>query len=619
MCGIGGIYRRQDKIVRRQAAQKMSDCIAHRGPDGRGIYEDDDITLVHTRLSIIDLSENGNQPLYNEDKSLVLVCNGEIYNYQSLTQSLLEKGHRFSSHSDCEVILHLYEEYEGKIEKVLSRLTGMFAFALWDLKSKKLSVARDRVGIKPLYYSTANSGFVFSSEISGVLNAGDNSFGVDPTSLYEYFLLGSVPGPNTLFKGIHSLEPGYYITLTGQDVTINKYWEISGETQNWKNVDEVTEATEALLREVIKDHLVADVPVGSFLSAGVDSSLITALAVNEHPGINTFTVSFPGEPEDEGLIATQTAQRLKTTHHSFDIREDFFKGFVFHNRFIDQPFAISSALFLGQISQKAADTVKVVLSGDGGDELFAGYDFRHKADIFPAVFNYVPRFAGNMAAKVLGRQNGWAATWQAYTNSPGTNYLGKVAMHPERNARRLFNTDVLREIDFDRYTKRLDSFFNAWEGDDQINRKLFVDVKTSLVDEMLTKCDRMTMRNGIEGRVPFLDHRMVELSFTIPSSYKRDTQTGKVILRKILEKHLGKELAYRTKTGFNSPLPAWLGKDEATRSFSDKYLTEVQSLPFLDKAAIENVVRNQNQNARTVYALISLSYYLQANNQLIEK
>ena len=613
MCGIAGIFGKYTEETEQKVSDNFFHSLAHRGPDGHGKFRDESISLLHTRLSIIDLSVHGNQPLFNEDKTLVLVCNGEIYNYKDLRQELVNKNHQLSSNSDCEVILHLYEEYADNPEQLLSRLTGMFAFALWDIKRKKLLIARDRLGIKPFYYSHVNDALVFASEVKPIATSGACKFTIDHTSLYEYFLLGSIPGPNTLYNEIKSLEPGHYMIAEDEKVTIRPYWDISPQLRKWKNADEVNGEVESLLSAIVKDHLVADVPVGTFLSAGVDSSLITSYAAEYHPAIHTFTASFPGEPEDEGIIAANTAKTLKTTHHSYKLSGNFFEDFDEQFLQLDQPFAISSALSLGRISKLANSTIKVVLSGDGGDELFCGYS-RHELPQYPAFLKYIPAFLQDFSLKYGARISGKQNLETLRNNlkiSDTEKYLYKYQVLGKDFILSLFPTEIRRQIDTERYISRVENCYQKFDQEDGLNKLLYLDIKTTLVDEMLTKCDRMTMMNGIEGRVPFLDHRLVELAFSIPSSYKKYDGFGKQPLRKILAKRLGSELAYRKKTGFNSPLKKWLQDDKATTDFAFAHLKNCGKIDFLDKKTVEQSVQQYKElDPAFVFSLICLSNYL---------
>lgn len=610
MCGIAGIWGRTAGEAKDAALRKMSESLAHRGPDGKGFYSDNSLGLVHTRLSIIDLSEQGNQPLFNEDKTLVLVCNGEIYNYQGVRSKLLNQGHRFSSNSDCEVILHLYEEYNGDIRRLLAELTGMFAFALWDTKKQQLLVARDRVGIKPLYYSCDNGTFVFASEVAAVANSGFVSSAVDETSLYEYFMLGSIPGPHTLYKTIKALPAGYFATVSHDGVSLQQYWDIPVYDATNNNSNALEEA-EALFSEVVKDHLVADVPVGTFLSAGIDSSLITAAAAKHQGGIHSFTASFPGEPEDEGTIAADTAKRLGSKFHSYKLTNDFFRDFEYHFQHIDQPFGISSALSLGRISEVASANIKVALSGDGADELFAGYS-RHDAYWQPPFLKRIPaRFQKTLvatAARVTGRKS-LSALSKNLRLTEGEKFLSRVQVVSPLSVSSLLCEDVMKHVDTRRYTDHLDSYFSQRKDNDQVNRMLYVDMKTTLVDEMLTKCDRMTMRHRIEGRVPFLDHRFVEFAFKLSSQAKRRNGMGKVLLRSMVAKKLGDQLAYRQKSGFNAPLSQWLQTDGETASYSRSALTDV-SHGFVNKDTVSAIAGDMKKaDPRLVFHMVCFNRF----------
>lgn len=614
MCGIAGIYGKYLPELEQKITDSFFRSLAHRGPDGRGKFQNESISLIHTRLSIIDLSEHGNQPLFNEDKTLVLICNGEIYNYKELRQELLNKNHKLSSDSDCETILHLYEEYPDDPEKLISRLTGMFAFALWDTKRKRLLIARDRLGIKPLYYTQFNNSLVFASEVKPIAASQIMKFTVDHTSLYEYFLTGSIPGPNTLFNEVKALEPGHYMLAEDSKITIKQYWDVVPGSGKWKNEEEVVGGIDHLLSGIVKDHLVADVPVGTFLSAGVDSSLITSYAADFHPAIHTFTASFPGEPEDEGLISGNTAGRLKTTHHSYKLAGNFFEGFDEQFSKLDQPFAISSALSLGRISKLACGTIKVVLSGDGGDELFLGYS-RHQLPQYPSFLKYIPASLRDVTLKygaVISGKKNLEALRQNLKIPDVEKYLYKYQVLHKNYILPLFSPEVRKHIDTERYIARLKNCYQKFETEDKLNQLLYVDIKTTLVDEMLTKCDRMTMINGIEGRVPFLDHRLVELAFSIPSPFKKNDNFGKLPLRKILAKRLGDELAYRTKTGFNAPLKKWLQEDKETADFARSHLKNADKLDFLNKSVIQNSIeRFHEMDTAAVFSLICLNKYIQ--------
>ncbi len=617
MCGIAGVYGNiSDKNITSISEGILRD-LKHRGPDGHGSYTDDQVALIHTRLSIIDLSEAGNQPLFSTDGSVVLVCNGEIYNYKEIRTELIAKNHRFVSNSDCEVLIHLYQEYPDDPEKVLNRLTGMFAFALWDKTRQRLLIGRDRLGIKPLYYYKSADTIAFASEVRPIVNTRLTNFSLDHTSVFEYFMLGSVPGPNTLYNEIKALEPGHYIDITPDKTRFVKYWDVSPGLKNWKNQAEVNKAVEELLAEVVEDHLVADVPVGTFLSAGIDSSLVTYFATRMHPAIETFTASFPGEEEDEGRIAQDTSTRLGIKNQLFELRNNFFEDINDQFRNFDQPFGNTSALSLGRISREARKNIKVVLSGDGADEIFAGY-YRHILPPQPGFLKYIPGGLQDItlrAGAALTGKNSLEKLRRNLKISEISKYISKIWLLAPEQVLELLHPDIAKHIDTTRFVSRMERFYADFKQDDAINRLLYVDVKTTLVDEMLTKCDRMTMMNALECRVPFLDHRMVELAFSIPSRFKISNNFGKIPLRSIVANKLGDKLAYRKKTGFNSPLRKWLMEDPASNAFAVNNIASLKHEALFNSEKMNNLKTNFTAgDSSLIFSLICLNIYFANGN-----
>ena len=617
MCGIAGVFGKFSGKFDESVSNVLLDSLKHRGPDGQRKYIDNQVALLHTRLSIIDLSESGNQPLFSSDGSIVLVCNGEIYNYKELRSELATRNHQFVSHSDCEVLIHLYLENADNPERMLQRLTGMFAFALWDKNRQRLLIGRDRLGIKPLYYHQSGNDIAFASEVKPLVNSRLSNFSIDPTSLFEYFVVGNVPGPNTLYKEIKSLEPGHYINVTKDKTQFVKYWDISPELKSWKNQAEVNEAVEELLAKVVNDHLVADVPVGTFLSAGIDSSLVTYFATRSHPAIETFTASFPGEEEDEGEIAHQTAQKLGIRNELFELKNNFFVDINEQFKNFDQPFGNTSALSLGRISKEAQKKIKVVLSGDGADELFAGY-YRHIPPPKPRFLNYIPEGLQDpilrLGALVTNKES-LKKLRKNLNTSEMIKYAGKIWLNQPDYIASFLNPDILKQIDFDRFLNRMQNIYSSFPQNDAINRLLYVDIKTTLVDEMLTKCDRMTMMNSIECRVPFLDHRMVELAFSIPSSYKIQNNFGKIPLRSILESKLGHDLAYRRKTGFNSPLKKWIMEDSSSNSFAKENIGHIKHPDLFNDEKMKELKFNFTANdSSLIFSLICFNIYFANSN-----
>jgi len=612
MCSIAGTWGNLSMEMKHNAVKVLGTALTHRGRDGSDYYIDSNVMLTQNRLSIIDLSENGTQPLYNEDKTVVLICNGEIYNYKTLRSQLLSRGHSFSSTSDSEVILHLYEENRDNPERLLNSLTGMFAFAIWDTTKQQLFLSRDRVGIKPLYYSFLNGNLTFASEVKPISLCEFVSSDIDYTSVFEYFLNGSIPSPNTLYLQIKCLDAGHYLLAANNEIKIKQYWDIPHTPGKWRNAAHITDAVEAMLSDVVKDHMVADVPVGTFLSAGVDSSIISMFAAKHQSGISSFTASFPGEPEDEGEIAQLSASRLGTTHHNHIMKGNFFNNFEEQFLHIDQPFGNTSALSLGRIAKKAKEHVKVVLSGDGGDELFGGYK-RHSLPNHPSFLKAIPTPFQNSFLKIASSVTGKKSLEKLRENlllKESTIFLERTSTSLPHMAMSFINKDLHNKIDMGRYLQRVDTMFSKCTSTDKLNRILYVDMKTTLIDEMLTKCDRFTMINGIEGRVPLLDHRMVELAFSIPGKEKRNETVDKIPLRSILAKNLGKELAYREKTGFNSPLKQWLKTDKETRDYAISNIDIAKNVEFLDKNILSSSIDDLDKlRTSEVFALVCIGNY----------
>jgi len=618
MCGIAGFTHNFSNKDKKSTSEDLYKALAHRGPDGYGIFQDDLISLVHARLSIIDLSSDGNQPIFNEDRSLVVICNGEIYNYKQIRNELIAKGHRFTSFSDSEVLVHLYEETGKNIEQVLHRLTGMFAFAIWDLTEKKLILTRDRLGIKPLYYSLNSKGIAFSSEVLPLIKSGLVKAEKDATSLFEYLMLGSIPEPNTYFENIKALPPGHFLVLEGEKAQIKSYWSVldSQQVPFLSKMDEITDALDQLLDQVVQDHLIADVPVGTFLSAGIDSSLIAYYAAKHLKGIYAFTASFPGEPEDETIIANQTASFIGAQIQNYEVKNDFFFEFDEHFGKIDQPFGISSALSLSRISRLAQNKVKVVLSGDGADELFAGYE-RHRPFFDPPYFKNLPTPIRILLFEGLGKLSNNKNLLQAANylrQSKSNKYKDHLMISSIANALDFLPDIAKNEINTERYLTKLQGHFNESSDLDLVNQLLFVDLKTSLVDEMLTKADRMTMHSKIEGRVPFLDHRLVEFAMSMPSQFKIQNGYGKTPLRMLIERFFGKELAYRKKSGFNSPIKAMVQQDAKTRQDLLNQLQFLKSNEILHPSAIlkfTNSLDSKEVHPSQIFGMYALSKFHQ--------
>ena len=559
MCGICGILKFDaNDSVSPRLLKAMADKISHRGPDDFGYYLEGRVGLGHRRLSIIDLG-GGKQPIFNEDGSIVIVFNGEIYNYAELTAELVARGHVFKTRSDTEAIVHAYEEYG---DDCVTRLRGMFAFALWDRRKQRLLLVRDRLGIKPLYYHHGRESFVFASEIKALLEAPGIPREVDETALNLYLSLRYVPGPRTMFKDILKLQPGHLLVVDSSGVHIRKYWDIEYSPALPSGVDALKEF-DRLLEESVRLRLMSEVPLGVFLSGGLDSSAILAVMSRIHQGerIKTFSVGYEGsygreDENNEFEYAQQAARAFGAEHHEFRLNaldfRDFIPQLVWH---LDEPLADPSCIPLYFISKLARQYITVVLSGEGADEVLAGYSIYSK---MLAIENLrqIPgagSVAGRLASALPG---GKVQNYLRMTGMPlSQRYRGvSRGFFPALQARlmgRDARTDASQDAVYDPY-------FQAVEHASPLNRMLYVDAKVWLPDDLLLKADKMTMANALELRVPFLDHKLVEFAAQLPGSMKLEGGVGKRILRRSMESILPDSILHRPKKGFPVPTHAWL-------------------------------------------------------------
>jgi asparagine synthase (glutamine-hydrolysing) len=575
VCGICGVLNFDGAPVSHGTLAAMRSTIRHRGPDDESQYTADGVGLGICRLSIIDLS-SGNQPIGNEDGSVHIVFNGEIYNYPELRARLIARGHRFRTHSDTEVIVHLYEDHG---EGCLAYLEGMFAFAIWDGRQQKVLLARDRLGEKPLVYHLDDNRLVFGSEIKAVTASGIPRE-IDLDAVYHYFTLMSVPAPLTIFKGVRKLMPGHYLSCdhTGT-VKICRYWDVT----DWHVTPGRTEGDrlaelKGRLDKAVRQRLQADVPVGALLSGGIDSSLVVAImnrVSNEQ--VQTFSVGFDGL-DDELPFARQVAGFLNTVHHEVIVRPDvsaLLPKLVWH---WDEPFAVSSAIPTYLVSKVAREHVKVVLTGDGGDELFAGYP-RYRWDQWADRLSILGYVGGRALAPTLEflsrhvdrlrRVARHVSSLRMGSDERYTYYLSKI---DSRGKRALLSRDLLQE--FDRRwlvdTAVLDAAYRSFHGANPLDRRLYGDIKASLADEMLTKIDRMSMAASLEARPPLLDHHIVEYAAKLPPTDKLRGAAAKYLLRRVSKDLLPPEISDRPKHGFNVPVGDWMRR--ALKPFAEDVL-----------------------------------------------
>lgn len=611
MCGIAGIA--SPSLGIQEISEKtycMRSFLGHRGPDDVGLYVDNGIGLAHTRLSIIDI-EGGRQPVTNEKQTIYLVANGEIYNHKELRRTLASNGHRFRTASDCETILHLYEEY-GK--DCVHHLNGMFAFALWDSNEEKLMLARDRFGIKPLYLALSENSICFASELSALVKACVIEKEINPQALYAYLALSYVPGPMSIFKSIEKVMPSERIIFFDGEIQREIYWRPSKVIVPRKQTDAIHELS-SRLEESVRAHLVSDVPVAAFLSGGVDSSTVVALA-QKHTDIETFCVSFPGTGVDEAPFARKVAEYLGTHHHDIIIEID--PQSLIHKavRHMDEPFADSSALPTYAVCQAARQVSKVVLSGDGGDEVFGGYTGRYRVASLKATLPN-PRRLARLLRKIPPWRNG------SRTSTPEMLDLADLPEIERYIIERQITTAKLRATLFN------EAMFGLYEPllrqiparallddifDHPVKRALWMDICSSLPDDMLTKVDRMSMAHGLEVRVPLLDHRLVEYIMSLPPSWLVSPfpVEGKRILRKIAAPLLPDGILNRPKQGFVVPLNDWLQLTFGGMLHDLLTTPQARVLQFLDERAVFTLMKRpvEQKSRDDLYALLVLELWL---------
>jgi asparagine synthase (glutamine-hydrolysing) len=569
MCGIAGIFdTRGKRPVDRELLARMTDALEHRGPDDRGLHFAPGIGLGHRRLSIIDLSPLGHQPLFNEDGTVCVTFNGEIYNFPELVDRLQALGHTFRSRCDTEVIVHAWEEWK---EDCVQHFNGMYAFAVWDEPNQTLFLARDRFGEKPLYYSVLDDGqFIFGSELKALLLHPGTRRDLDPRAMADYFSYGYVPDPRTIYRGVMKLPPAHSLVLSrGKPVPApREYWNVSFQVKETRGEAELCEELIERLRKAVGMRMMADVPLGAFLSGGVDSSAVVAMmsSLSQNP-VNTCSIAFDDKAYDESRYAQQVAQRFHTNHFSRTVAADDFDLLDRLVTFYDEPFADSSALPTYRVCALARERVTVALSGDGGDEIFAGYRRYYWHQHEDRVRSLLPPF---LRAPVFGMAGAlypkmdWAprafrakATLQNLARDTATAYFNSVSVVPEAVRQRLFSATARRDLQGYEPIEVLRQHMAGAQTDDCLAQVQYADLKTYLPGDILTKVDRASMAKSLEVRVPLLDHNLVQWLATLPSSIKLKGREGKYFFKKSLEPHLPQDVLYRPKMGFAVPLKAW--------------------------------------------------------------
>ncbi len=619
MCGITGFIdlwtTKGPQQERSRVLDVMCRVIRHRGPDDQGVLIKNGVALGMRRLSIIDLA-GGQQPISGEDGSVTIVFNGEIYNFLELKHQLETRGHVFRTHSDTEAIVHAYEEYGTAC---VDHLRGMFAFAIWDDRERKLFVARDRVGKKPLYYTTTVDGtFVFGSELKTLLQHPGVSRQTDPEALDAYLTLGYVPDPLSIFRGIHKLPPGHYLTFSRGEVRIVQYWDFQFSSAETKNENEYLEELRQLLDESVRLRLVSDVPLGAFLSGGIDSSTVVALMAR-HMGqaVKTFSIGFHEDSYNELEYARLTAKKYGTDHHEFFVTPEICSIVDELTWHFDEPFADSSAIPTYMVSKLAREHVTVVLSGDGGDELFAGYT-RYVVDRGRSAFSLMPGLLRKGLMQPLSSHLPHGTFGRNFIHNisldPIDRYLDSVSVFTRLNKESLY-TDGFREQlrDGDWVTKCFHKLAAKVGTGNSLDRLLYLDSKTYLPGDIMTKVDRMSMAVSLEARAPLLDHKLIDFVTHIPASMKLAGVETKHILKRAVSDLVPKEILNRPKQGFGVPVQEWINQQLRGRMQETLSDSRTRQRGYVNPAYL-NVLLDEHERGRrdhsvSLWALLMLELW----------
>ncbi len=560
MCGIVGRIEKSGRKVDEQPLIRMARSLRHRGPDEEGFYFNGNIGLGHQRLAIIDLT-TGRQPLKNETGKIILVANGEIYNFQQIRQELEKRGHLFQTKSDNEVIVHLYEE---KGVACLQDLRGMFAFGLWDEDKKRLFLSRDRLGKKPLVYAETPFAFTFASEIRTLLLAPDVTKEIDPESLNTFLTLQYIPSPQSIFTGIKKIPAGHYLIYQNNEIKIERYWDPGFNHKLKITEEEAQRLLSETLKEAVRLRMISDVPLGAFLSGGIDSSTVVALMsrLSEKP-VKTFSIGFTEKAYDELNYARRVAKTFHTDHAEFVVKPDVISILPRIVEHYGEPFGDSSAIPTFYLCGETKKYVTVALSGDGGDENFAGYPRYRQALLLEKILNISPRLLKTIPNAPLSSRYGglrkieWALK-DAPSLTPARRYSRWLTVFPESEGESLYQPSFRQGL-LSNPLRQIEEYWK--ETENLLEKMLLVDFKTYLPDCLQVKMDIASMAQGLEIRSPFLDHKLVELIASLPASYKIRYTQSKYLLKKVLKGILPEEVLRRKKKGLGIPLSVWFRKD----------------------------------------------------------
>ena len=615
MCGIAGILNFDGSRVKDVDLSLMCDSIRHRGPDDEGSFVQGNVGIGMRRLSIIGV-EGGRQPISNEDDTIQIVFNGEIYNYISLREELIRRGHRFRSRTDTECILHLYEDYGVDC---LEHLRGMFAFAIFDTRDNSLFVARDRIGIKPLYYYLDTKRLVFGSEIKAILSCPGIERSIDYDGLDAFFSYSFIPNPKTIFRNISKLEPGFYLVCRGNNVAVKKYWDLFFHPDNERSEVQFSEEFVHRFEETIKIHLMSEVPLGAFLSGGVDSSLVTAfMSMGSTSPVNTFTIAFGGKTGgyfDERIYARKIADRYKARYNEFEVQPDLQGILDSVVTSFDEPFADDSVVPTFHICRLASESVTVALTGLGGDELFGGYE-RYVGLLLSKWVSRIANIPGIAKAidclpepksggELISRLKRFA---RSQGTDPALVYRGIISNMPKDGRRLMYAGDISRGVDYEYVDDLCTRYFRMGNASDPLDKALYQDIKTYLPEDILALNDRIGMHHSMELRVPFVDHTLMEFCAGIPNRLKIRKLEKKYLLKKMAGRYVPPDVLSHPKQGFGSPMTSWLRED--LKPFVLENLSEERlkihnlfNISYVQSMLQEHMGRRQN-HYKQIFALL---------------
>lgn len=604
MCGVCGFTGEiLDRSDREQVLKRMTDVITHRGPDSSGFYCGSGVAMGFRRLSIIDVGEGGDQPIYNEDKTLVLTFNGEIYNYRQLREELLQKGHRFATHTDSEVLVHGFEEWGPQL---LGRLRGMFGFAIWNTKDKSLFLARDYFGIKPMHYSLQGENFLYGSEIKSLLEFPGFRKEFNPRALDTYISFEYVAPPETFFQGVYCLPPAHYLWYRNGKVETHRYWEPKFQPDESMTEEQAVDAIEKVFEDSVAAHKISDVEVGCFLSSGVDSSYVSTF----FQGQKTFTVGFDyGERYNEIDYAKDLSAKIGLEHHYKVITPEEYWGNIRKVQYhMDQPLADASCIALYFVSKIASEYVKVVLSGEGADELFGGYNIYHEPDDL-AAYKRLPRFL-RLAAAAVARALPFSFRGKSFlirgSQDIEESFIGNCSMFTMEEKRSLLKEG----LPCTRPQELTRPIYDRVKGMDDVTKMQYLDLNVWLVGDILLKADRMSMANSLELRVPFLDKEVFAVASRLPRRLRVNRENTKYAMRKAALRRLPPATAQKKKLGFPVPIRVWLREEKYYRLVKEAFESETAKRFFHTGALLRLLddhyqgKRDNNRKIWTIYVFL---------------